>query len=358
MINSVTGGRSNRYFAAANSGRGFRSYFNELFFNEAIKRRYIIKGGPGTGKSSLMKRIGALCEREGRTVEYYYCSSDTDSLDGIVIDSSVAMLDGTAPHSFDTALPGALDEIINLGAFWDADGLSAHTDAIRDISRKKRSAYERAYQYLSAALETSLAIGSLASDIINYAKLHAAVVRKCEQMTCSGRGALIPSTVSAIGAKGRVRFNTLEERASRIYVIEDLYGAGRLYTLALTSELLARGCELRVAYGTVDTETIEAVLIQSSGECFVIGRADDFGDYPDVSVINCKRFVYPERIPRIRKEYRAGERAYKLLVELAERELFAAGAAHAELESIYTAHMDFGALDAFFAEISKKFTVD
>ena len=358
MINSVTGGTSNRYFAAANSGRGFRSYFREIFFNESVKRRYVIKGGPGTGKSSLMKRIGALCEREGREVEYYYCSSDTDSLDGIVIDSSVAMLDGTAPHSFDTLLPGALDEIVNLGAFWDSDGLAEQVDAIKDISRKKRIAYERAYQYLSAALETSLAIGSLASDIINYGKLHAAVVRKCEQIPCSSRGALIPSPVSAIGSKGSVRFNTLEESASRIYVIEDLYGAGRLYTLALTSELLARGCELRVAYGTVDTESIEAVLVRESGECFVIGRADDFGDYADVSVINCKRFVYPERIPRIRKEYRAGERAYKQLVELAQKELFEAGAAHAELESIYTAHMDFDALDAFFAQISKKFTVN
>ena len=43
------------YFAAMNGRDGFTSFFEEIFFCDSIKKRYIIKGGPGTGKSSFTK---------------------------------------------------------------------------------------------------------------------------------------------------------------------------------------------------------------------------------------------------------------------------------------------------------------
>ena len=46
-----------KYFAAANSYKGFKSYFDRIFAPEQFDRIYIIKGGPGTGKSSIMKNI-------------------------------------------------------------------------------------------------------------------------------------------------------------------------------------------------------------------------------------------------------------------------------------------------------------
>ena len=53
------------YFAAANTKDGFYSYFDDIFFNPSIKRRYIIKGGPGTGKSSFMKRVALWAQKKG-----------------------------------------------------------------------------------------------------------------------------------------------------------------------------------------------------------------------------------------------------------------------------------------------------
>lgn len=53
-------------------------------------------------------------------MEYFYCSSDTDSLDGIASPSlKVAAIDGTAPHVIEPDYPGVYDEIINLEDFWD-----------------------------------------------------------------------------------------------------------------------------------------------------------------------------------------------------------------------------------------------
>ncbi|WDC83725.1 ATPase [Caloramator sp. mosi_1] len=86
-----------KYFASANTSAGFVSYFDYVL--KGRDKIYIIKGGPGCGKSSFMHKIGYELEAKGFDVDYVYCSADMDSLDGIVInDLNIAIVDGTAPH--------------------------------------------------------------------------------------------------------------------------------------------------------------------------------------------------------------------------------------------------------------------
>ena len=53
-----------KFFAASNTEAGFVSYFAENFRRRA-DRCYIIKGGPGTGKSRLMREMGEAWENAG-----------------------------------------------------------------------------------------------------------------------------------------------------------------------------------------------------------------------------------------------------------------------------------------------------
>ena len=79
------------------------------------ERKIILKGGPGVGKSSFIKKMGEAFSSHGLDMEYHWCSSDNQSLDGIVIGQKICILDGTAPHVVDPLCPGAVDEILNLG---------------------------------------------------------------------------------------------------------------------------------------------------------------------------------------------------------------------------------------------------
>ena len=128
-----------RYFAASNTSKGFASYFDENF-RERADRRYIIKGGPGTGKSRLMREMADAFLQAGGEVEHYYCSSDPSSLDGIFIgfgNYTVAVMDGTAPHAEDISSPGTVDNLIDLGRFWNASELRLRKKEIEELTAKK-----------------------------------------------------------------------------------------------------------------------------------------------------------------------------------------------------------------------------
>jgi len=131
-----------KYFAAANSGDGFVSWFDEIFASENLTRRYIIKGGSGTGKSTVMKDAAKRAISKGADVEYFMCSADPASLDGIIIympdGRRLAVIDGTSPHVTDPVIAGVTDEIFDTGNFWCEELLVAQRKTAEKLARLKK----------------------------------------------------------------------------------------------------------------------------------------------------------------------------------------------------------------------------
>ena len=87
------------FYLGANSPTGFYSLYSELLPPETASVIYILKGGPGCGKSTLMRQVAQQAAQAGETVEYILCSADPDSLDAVVLPRlGAALVDGTAPH--------------------------------------------------------------------------------------------------------------------------------------------------------------------------------------------------------------------------------------------------------------------
>ncbi len=140
------------FYAASYGAAGFASAFPKVFSPDRFRRLYIIKGGPGTGKSTFMKRLGARAENEGMNVEYYHCSSDPSSLDGVIIpDMRCAVIDGTAPHTTDPIYPAAADSILNFGAFIDVEKAGRERERIVELSKRISESYSNIRVLLSAA---------------------------------------------------------------------------------------------------------------------------------------------------------------------------------------------------------------
>lgn len=344
-------GAKHPLFAAANSGRGFVSFYDAVFDRKEILRRYIVKGGPGTGKSSFMRELAAYAEEQGMSVEYYRCSSDPDSLDGIVIDRRIAVMDGTAPHCVEPRTAGARDEIVNLGEFWDADRLAQHYNEIVCYSTLKSNAYEKSYRFLSAALEVSEINRSLIEPFVLEEKLKGAVERQLRSIPKGDGFDVRVGLIDSIGMKGSVRFDTYEAQAERVLVIDDCYGIAPRYLSHLIEGARKKECAIRVSYHPLEPTVPDAVLFEESGVCFVIGEPCE-GKVD--GRINMKRFISSERLGEIKCEYRLNRRLYEALIESAKDALREAGRYHFELEKIYVSCMDFVSQKKFLRSFCQK----
>ena len=140
-----------RCFLGANTPRGFVSLYEGLFEAPAPRLR-LIKGGPGCGKSTLMKRLAAQAEARGLRALRVFCSGDPDSLDGVILPSlGLAVVDGTAPHVLEPPLCGCGAEYLDLSVCLKSALLAARGGELRAAKAKNQACYGPAYACLQAA---------------------------------------------------------------------------------------------------------------------------------------------------------------------------------------------------------------
>ncbi len=144
-------GKVKKVFPGGNTGYGFHSFYDYIIAPDA-NYKFVLKGGPGVGKSTFMRWIGQQMVERGFDIEEHYCSSDNGSLDGVKIPSiGVALLDGTAPHVVDPRYPGAVDTIIHLGDYWNEAGIRKNKQAVLTTTETTSMCFRRAYGYMRAA---------------------------------------------------------------------------------------------------------------------------------------------------------------------------------------------------------------
>ncbi len=337
------------YFAGGNTARGFYSCFEDILPRALKKRMYYIKGGPGVGKSTLMKRFAKAAEEKGIEVTYFHCSSDPDSLDGISLPAlGVGMMDGTAPHVYDPVVPGAQDTLISLGDFLDEEALAPHAGEIAAIQKLISARFARCYRYLAAS-EQVLCAAPLAVE-------NAVKVREvCDELTKTmplrgGAGSLRRLFASAFTPKGRVDVTDFGafERQVTVDVPFGAHATGLMQRI--TERALERGLHVVQLLDPLMPERIAHVLIPAHGLAFCTGKrtAESTGEWIETDAL-----FDPTGEPE--REQSFDRNACELLWQRAVEQLTAAKSLHDDLERFYVQNMDFdgwqGVLDGLIQRL-------
>ncbi|MGM0470886.1 MAG: PRK06851 family protein [Bacillota bacterium] len=341
------------FFPGGNTTQGFYSLYDYLpYYAENI---FIIKGGPGTGKSTFMKKIGEAMLKEGYSLEYHWCSSDNNSLDGIVIkELEVAFLDGTAPHLIDPQYPGAVDQIIDLGQYWNRDLLKENRAEIRRLNDQIGEEFQKAYTDLAIAKSfydkwESFYIAAVQQEKINY-KLETLTTEIMEnQPLAAQEGQARRLFASALTPQGPVNYlDSITNNLQRRYIIRGNPGTGKKELIKeIATRARKRGYQVNYYHCAFDPEKLDMIIIPQLDLALI----DDHPPHELTKLRSGDKIVdmfscVEERVlTKSHIERREAKENYQHLLSKAITKIGTAKELHDELEEYYITAMDFTAVN-------------
>ncbi|MFJ8262631.1 PRK06851 family protein [Rummeliibacillus sp. NPDC094406] len=342
-------GKEWHYFAGGNTAKGFYSQFDSNF--AVLEKVFILKGGPGNGKSTLMKNLASAFQEKGNDVEYIHCSSDSDSIDGIIFPAiKIGIVDGTAPHIIEPKVPGAIEEYVNLGVAWDSQQLSAKKDAIIHLISEKEEAYASAYQAFADALAIHDEWETIYISNMDYEKLN----NLTEELKSFFFGEIVLNKeanvrhrfLGAATPKGAVDFiPNLTSDIRKRYFLKGRPGSGKstlLKKLASTAE--SKGFDVEIYHCGFDPNSLDMLIFRELGiaifdstaphEYFPNREGDEIIDLYNVAIYPETDEMFEDQIATISARYR--EKMNEGTAYLAD-----AKKSHEQLEDIYKRYVNF-----------------
>ena len=339
--------KTTQFFLGANSPYGFYSLYDDFVSAVDGDFLWIIKGGPGNGKSSFMRKIADAARLKGLDVEEIPCSGDPGSLDGIYIPKlRTAYVDGTSPHTMDADFPAASEMIVNLGNFYDAAALRERLPDIMDNSRRYKAFYARAYALLSAARAVSPpSLPGLYEDkalSVIERRANGAALREFGRTKGAGQ---VPAErsrrrfISALSCEGELLLtDTVTQLCPRVYLLDNDLGLAPRYLEHIALHADERKIPVIICPSPMEPSELEAVLIPSLSLAFV---AQNSRRSFDGEVYRHVRLDALADMRDKRTVFRTAQRQYNALLDEALQNLAKAKALHDDLERIYNPHVDF-----------------
>lgn len=352
--------RIRKVFPGGNTAYGFYSFYDQIIPEDA-RRILIIKGGPGVGKSSFMRAIAEALLQEGWDVEFHCCSSDNNSLDGLVVpEAGVALIDGTAPHVLDPRNPGAVDEIIHLGDHWNEAGLRASREAILELNRQVAYLFARAYNYLAQAKllveeAESYYQHSAAVDQIGLHRLQHELVTEIfghqRQDMAPGARHLFASAITPAGC-----VNYLESifgRVGKRYVVEGGSKEARAEVVErLYREAANRGFWAEVFHCALLPDHLEHLLLPELDVALITStQQHSYAPAANDAVVDLDLLVNRQALASWPKDLAEAQVRFQAALDRAVNFLHRAKNTHDEMETYYQAHMHFDQIDARREEV-------
>lgn len=278
-----------KMFPGAVTYQGFYSFYNYMIEPDA-RHIFVIKGGPGVGKSTFMKKIGQSMLEAGYNLEYHCCSSDNSSIDGLVIpELNIALLDGTAPHVVDPKNPGAVDEIINLGEYWNEYQMLQLKDDIINCNRQVNRFFQAAYFSLKDAKNALDEWEFYIQPHQDWPKINQMYLKVEKELfknspKNNGKGKERHLFAWAHTPQGKCQFiDTLLDGIQTLYTLQGQPGTGKssfLSKIAARAQLMNLNVEFY--HNTLEPEKLDMIILQELEVALVI-TASPYDYLPEFS---------------------------------------------------------------------------
>ena len=306
-----------------------------------------------------MKKIGSLYLNKGYTIEYHHCSSDPNSLDGLLIkELNIALLDGTSPHIVDPITPGAVDEILNMGDALDMDLLSKNKKEIMSVNKEIGKNFKRAYKFLASAKcihDDWSCLNSEALDQNKISNLIENLKNNIFKIDKAGYGNERHLFSSAITPDGIISYcKELSSNYKTKYVL--IGGPGLAKTSILKSIGVCgqkKGYFIEYMHDPFIPDRIEHLFIPELNTCILSNNEISMHNFSgiDYSLIDCcNSYILNSKV----KEVEEDSKLFYTLVNKSISLINKAHLLHDDMESYYIKAMNFNIANSIYDIVVKK----
>ena len=346
------------FFLGSNTPLGFVSKYAELSDTNRIERLFCVKGGPGTGKSGMMKTVAQ--KFAGDSMELIHCASDADSLDAVILhDRKIAIADATLPHAIEPRYPGAFESTVFLNDCWDEAYLFDNRREIIGLVRENGACHERCRRLLSSAGALLNDTYWMAREITNERKVikRAEAVYRRNVGKPQAKGGERVRLLSAITNKGPVCFeSTAQTLCEKIVFLEDSFGAAsRIFMNRIREMANAEGHSLVTCFCPMAPfDKIDHLFFPELGAGFMVNSCYHKLLLPPSRRIYAAAFTDKEKLNLLKPAAAKNKKAVRQLLAEASGCLRQAKAVHDKLEEFYIAATDFKKVDKKTDELIAK----
>lgn len=349
--------KTKKIFPGGNTTLGFYSFYDYIVKPNA-NRVFILKGGPGVGKSHFMKKVAQEIRNRDCSMEEFYCSSSNDALDAIVVpDLKVAIIDGTAPHIVDPKNPGAVDEIINLGEYWDVLNLENNKEEIMAVNKEVGYCFQRAFSCLKVVNLFVKDIEEIIREGIDkkeYYKVQEDLLKNIftskESLNKVGfERHLFGSGITPLGHIDYLE--TIVGDFKNIYYLKGDWGTGWSDILeAVSKKAVSLGYDVEAYHTPMEPTKIADLIIPELD--IAITTSEKFKE-ENASMIDFNNLISKEILEKHKEEITYSKKMQKEILGQSVHYINKAKLTHDKLESFYIPTMDFDKVN-----IKRKETVE
>lgn len=341
------------FYAGGNTAKGFVHFYDSLL--QGLDRVFILKGGPGTGKSTLIRNLVNKINGGVNQIWVLHCASDNDSLDGVIIpDWKAAIVDGTAPHIIEPKYPGAVEEYVNLGDAWNSKVLALQKERIITIQTKINRAYDQAYQKLRQALQVHDDWEAVYMNHMNYEEAdrlaHELIQQFFTGKTKNKKADVSHRFLGAATPQGAVDFiPNLTEDVSRRFFIKGRPGSGKSTMLKkIAAAAQENGLDTEIYHCGFDPDSLDMLIFREIGIAIFDSTAphEYFPEREGDEIIDMyTRCITTGTDEANAKTLAVFQASYAEKMKQATHHLAEAKQFHDQLEDIYVAAMDFSVIN-------------
>ncbi len=349
------------FFFGVNNKSGYCSLFGDLFDLYQRGRHYILKGGPGTGKSTLMKKVAVKLDSEGCFTERGFCSADPSSLDIVLAtEKNFSILDGTSPHTVEPVLPGVSQHIVDLGAAWDRKYLDEHAEEIGALVAENKAMHKKATAFTDVAAQFETKNALICAGFTDEEKLQRYVNRLAHRIIHEkkkgGKGKIKKRFLSAVTPDGIVvQYDTIVALAEKVFSIEDEFCTVAPYMVEyIANYAVMNGYDVYACYCPLfPMFKMEHVIIPELKVAVFTENGyhrsiDEYGNRIHVS-----RFYNMAEFNANKEKLRFNKKAKKELIDEAVRKMSLAKDIHDRLEEYYIKATNFDVINEMGEKIIK-----